>query len=177
MASFAQLTDEQRANLARVAHKMFHNPDVSREAKRLLMKADPTVKFPEIETEDLVEKKTESMQKKIDELQQQQIEANARTELARKHDLARARGLDPAEVEKNFMEKKIYDWDVAMQFTEMLHQSAAPTPDAINGGGNSTQMPTEADEKELWADPAKWASKQAHAAIDELNARRKQRAR
>jgi hypothetical protein len=165
-----------KINLARLAHKLYSNPETSRDAKRLSVKADPTLRFPELETEDMLEKSNAKLREKQEELEQQLIQQNAQRELDRKHQIARERGLDPAEVEKAVIDHKIYNWDSAMQFVEMLHQSAPATPDAINGGGNSTQMPTEQDEKELWANPAKWAEKQAHAAIDELNAARKRRA-
>jgi hypothetical protein len=142
--------------------------------KRLLKKMDPaTYNFPELATADLVEKSNEKNAKQIEKLEQEMIQQNARIELEKKHAQARDRGLDPAEVEKVVVEKKIYDWDAAMQFVEMLHQSAPASADAINDAGNSTRMPTAEDEKELWKNPAEWAAKQAHAEIDELTKRRR----
>jgi hypothetical protein len=175
MASLENLTPEQLKNLATASHRLLSSSEAE-SFKRLLKKMDPaTYNFPELATADLVEKSNEKNAKQIEKIEQEMIQQNARIELERKHAQARDRGLDPAEVEKVVVEKKIYDWDAAMQFVEMLHQSAPASADAINEGaaGSSTRMPTDDDLKELWKNPAEWAAKQAHAEIDELTKRRR----
>jgi hypothetical protein len=169
MASFEDLTDAQKATLAAVGYRLFHNPEVSSAAKRLLMKADPKVKFPEIETQDAVESSLEKRDKKIEELEQRLIQESAERNLAKRHDEARARGLDPADVEKAIIERGIGKWETAMEFVELTQRAAAPTPASLNTG-LSTVVPSE--DKEFQKDPAKWANDEAHRVIDELRGRR-----
>jgi hypothetical protein len=172
VATFEQLTDEQRAALARAAHSLFHNPEVSKDAKRLLMKANPAVKFPEIETQDAVEKSLEKRDEKIAGLEQQIMQSEARQRLEERRAAARARGLDPEEVEKAMTERSIGTYETAMDFVEMTHRAAPATAASVDVG-LSTQTPPN-DDKEFWQDPAGVSRKRAHEAIDELSARRRQ---
>jgi hypothetical protein len=173
MATFEQLTDEQRAALARVGHKLFHSPEVSKDAKRLLMKADPAVKFPEIETQDAVEKSLEKRDEKIQALENQIMQTEAQRRLDERRAEARAKGIDPEEVEKAMTERGIGKWETAMEFVELTHRSAPATASSIDNVGLSTVMPADT-EKEFWKDPAAWSRKEAHAVVDELQARRRQ---
>jgi hypothetical protein len=170
MASFEDLTDAQKATLAAVGYRLFHNPEVSSAAKRLLMKADPKVKFPEIETQDAVESSLEKRDKKIEELEQRLIQESAERNLEKRHEEARARGLDPADVEKAIVERGIGKWETAMEFVELTQRAAAPTPASLNGVGLSTTIPSE--DKEFQKDPAAWANRVAHDTIDELRGRK-----
>jgi hypothetical protein len=167
MADFEQLSDAQRLALGRAAHKLFQNPEVSREAKKLLMKADPTVKFPEIETDDRIDKELKTRDEKIAELTNRQIEAEASARRRALHDQARAKGLKPEDVEDAIVKKGIANWDTAMEYVELSQQAAPATPASYD---STMKMP---DTKELWKDPAKWAREQTHAAIDEIQKRRK----
>lgn len=174
MASFEQLTDEQRLNLARVGHRLLHNPEVSKDARRLLMKADPSVKFPDLEVEETMQSELAKRDKKIDEMSQSQMQeaAERRRESCRQQ--ARDRGLDPDEVEKAITERGIVKWETAMEHVEMKNRLATPTPDAGSGGdgGSSTRLPDGDDLKDFWNDPAAWANKQAHLAVDEIKQNR-----
>jgi hypothetical protein len=172
VATFEQLTEEQRAALARVGHKLFHNPEVSKDAKRLLMKADPQVKFPEIQTEDAMDEKLIKRDDKIKELEQSIMQNEARQRLEERRKDARERGIDPEEVEKAMTERGIGKWETAMEFVELTHRSAPATAASIDAG-NSTELPPDA-EKEFWKDPQGASRKMAHQAIDELAQRRRQ---
>ena len=169
MPSFEDMSDEQRANLGRAAFKLFHNAEVSPRAKRLLMEADPTIRFPEIDQEKVIGDQLSARDKKIEELEQRQIEQAAQARREKSHAEARARGLDPAAVEDAIVKRKIGDWDTAMEFVEMSNRMAAATPASFDRP-SSMNMP---DNKDLWKDPRKWAQQQAHAEIDNiLKARR-----
>jgi hypothetical protein len=172
VATFEQLTDEQRAALARAAHSLFHNPEVSRDAKRLLMKANPAVKFPEIETQDAVEESLKSRDKKIETLEQQIMQNEARQRLEERRAEARAKGIDPEEVEKAMTDRGIAKWETAMEFVELTHRSAPATAASVDMGLSTPTPPN--DDKEFWQDPAGVSRKRAHEAIDELQARRRQ---
>ncbi len=167
MADFEQLSEAHRLALGRAAYKLFQNPEVSREAKKLLMKADATVKFPEIETDDRIDKELKSRDEQIKELATKQIEMEARARRETLHTQAREKGLKPEDVEDAIVKKGIANWDTAMEYVELSQQAAPSTPADYD---SAMKMP---DTKELWKDPAKWARGETHKAIDELIKRRK----
>jgi len=171
MASLEDLTEEQRTNIikrASVLQKLLDNPEVSEDVKRAIMKTDKSVRFSEVLAKDEVQGALEGQKKKIEELQQQMIEQNARAALEARHREARDRGLDPADVEKAIVDRGIGKWETAMEFVELTQRAAAPTPASMNYG-NSTPLP---DEKEFYKDPEAWKNKTAHEVIDELRGRR-----
>lgn len=167
MATFEELTDAQRDALAKAGHKLFQNPEVSSEAKRLLMKADKNVRFPEIETSDQLGGELKKRDDKIDALTNELRQTEARRRLEEQRTAARGRGLDPAEVEKAITERGIGSWDTAMEFVELTHRAATPTPAAYDEPLDV--MPTG---KEFWNNPEKATREMAHKAVDELKARR-----
>jgi len=162
--TFEDMTEEQRANLGRAAYKLFHNPEVSARAKRLLTEADPTIRFPEIDQEKLIGEQLSARDKKIEELEQRQIEQAANARREKSHAEARARGLDPAAVEDAIVKRKIGDWDTAMEFVELSTRMAASTP-ASSDRSPSMDMP---DNKDLWKNPRQWANREAHDEIDKI---------
>lgn len=164
MPSFEELSEEQRASLGRAAHKLFHNNEVSARAKRLLMEADPSITFPEIVQEKVIGDQLAERDKKIDALEQRQIEQAATARREKSHADARARGLDPAAVEDAIVKRRIGDWDTAMEFVEMSTRLAASTPASFDARP-SMELP---NTKDLWENPAKFAREQAHAEIDNI---------
>lgn len=170
MPSFEELTDEQRLQLARAGYRLFHNPDVSQDAKRLLMKANPQVRFPDIEQEE-----RKSRDEKIAELEHKQLEGEMNRRLEEKRAVARDRGLDPSEVEALVIERgkqgRVIDWESAMELLEYQKQTAAATP-AGDDWKPGNRMP---GIKEMLqsSDPAKIAREIAHQTIDELRGRRR----
>lgn len=167
MATFEELTEAQKDALAKAGHKLFHNPEVSPDAKRLLMKADKSVRFPEIETSDQIGSELKKRDDKINELSQTLMQNEARRRLEEQRAAAIARGLDPAEVEKAITERGIGSWDTAMEFVELTHRAATPTPAAYDTPADV--LPTG---KEFWDNPQKATREMAHKAVDELKARR-----
>lgn len=171
MASFEDLTEEQRDNIvkrASVLQKLLSNPEVSESTKRAIMKVDPSVKFSEVLAKDEVSDSLKGQTKKIEELEQKLIEESARRNLEARHREAIDRGLDPADVEKAIVERGIGKWDTAMEFVELSQRMASPTPASMNSG-NSTQMP---DTQEFQKNPEKWANDTARDMIDEFRGRR-----
>jgi hypothetical protein len=169
MASFEELPEEQKLNLARAAHKLYSNPETSKKAKRLLMEADKSVRFPELEVEDQVNAQTEEQKKRIAELEAKMIQQSAEDNRAKKHQQARDAGLDPADVEKAIIDRGIGNWETAMEFVRLTQQAAAATPEATAGG--HFELPD--GKNDWWKDPTKAARKAAHEAIDELRGRRR----
>lgn len=168
MPSLEELTDEQRVNLARAANQVLSNPETSREFKRLWKKANPKVSFPELDVQDTVTAELAKRDTTIEELRAAQMQDAAERRRDKEHLRARERGLNPEDVEKAVVDRRIMDWDTAMRYVELEAQSAIPTPSADEPMNKEvTSM------KDLWNDPAKWAREQTHAAIDELAKRRR----
>lgn len=170
MATFEDATEEQKVALSKAGFKLFHSsdPEVREAARRALMKADTSVRFPEIETSDLVDGKMKESADQIKELQQQIMQTDARRMLEDQRAAARARGLDPAEVEKAITERGIANWDTAMEFVELTHRSAQPTPAAYDEPADVLPQG-----KDFWDNPQKASRTMAHQAVDELMQRRK----
>ncbi len=171
MPSFEELSpDEQRKVLVRNAamEKLLANPETSKKAKRLLREADPTMRFPELEVEDLVDERTAKQQEKVDALEAQMIQRSAESERAKKHQIAIDKGLDPKDVEAAIVDRKIGDWDTAMQFVQMTKQTAPVTPDSASG-----RFEIMDGKSDWWKDPTKTARTEAFKAIDELRGRRR----
>lgn len=170
MPSFEELTDEQRAALSRVGYQLIHNPEVSRDAKRLLMKANPKVKFPEIENEERTNAALKERDEKLQALEQKLLEKEMQDRVEAKRQQCRERGLDPAEVENLIVERgkqnRLIDFESAMELVEAQKQIAAATPSSQGPQRELSSI------KELWENPGKWAREQTHAAIDELKKRR-----
>jgi hypothetical protein len=178
MPKFEDLTDQQRTNLASASNQLLSNPETAREFKRLWMKANPQVRFPEIEQEQIVEKQFKSRDEKIEELSNKLLEQEADKRRQDKRQAAAARGLDPDAVENLIVERgksgRVIDYESAMELMELQQQAAAATPatqswqDPRNDAANKTI-------KEMLAsdNPGEIARRIAHETIDELRGRRR----
>lgn len=158
------LSEEQVTALAKAARKLLHSNDatVSKEAKRLLMKADPTIKFADVQAEDAIGTELTKRDEQITELRNKLIEQDALRNREACHARAREKGLDPAAVEKTVVDYKVMDWDKAMEITERLQTMAPSSPEPEQDRLN--RMP---DDKDLLANPDKWAREMAHKSITE----------
>ena len=100
-----------------------------------------------------------------EELRQEQRERDFRAETERQHAAIRARGYKVEDVQKFMTERGIVKFDTALEVMDMRNSLAAPTPEALAQHGDYS-MPE--DQKNIFANPAKWARQKAHAIIDEL---------
>lgn len=181
MPSFEDMSEEQRTNLARAGFKLFHNPEISKDAKRLLMKADKSVRFPEIEAEEQTVTQLKERDDKIAALEARQIEADLERRLEAKRKQAEDVGVDPDEVEKIIVDAgkagRVIDWESALELAQLRAQSAAATPSGDDFKvGN--EMPGIADM--INAGPegaARIARDLTHKAINDLRGRRQAGAR
>jgi hypothetical protein len=181
MPSFEELSEDQRANLARAGFKLFHNPEVSRDAKRLLTRADPKVRFPEIEAEESTNAQLRERDDRIAKLESQQIEADLERRLETKRRQAEDLGIDPMDVEKLIVERgkngRIIDWESALELIQLQQQSAAASP-STDDFKVGNEMPGIAEM--INAGPegaAKIARELTHKAITEMKGRRQVGAR
>lgn len=175
MASLEDLNDDQKAALMRAGYQLLHNPDVSKDAKRLLKKANPKLVFPELDAEDRINAELKTRDEKIAELEKAQLERDMQARIEEKRRMCRERGLDPADVEALIVERgkagRMIDWESAAELMELQKQSAPATP-----AGDTSPATPMMSEKDLWNDPAKWAREQSRAAIDEINRNKRRRA-
>lgn len=181
MASFEEMSEEAKLALGRFAHTLIHrNPEVAREARKLAKKANPELRFPEIETEERVNEQLAARDKKIEELEARQMQEEADRRREQKRAACVARGLDPDKVEALMIERgkqnRVIDYETAMEFLEMQGQLAAASPasDPMRPGNRVKSL---MEDKDLWTDPSGTAAKRTHEAIDELNAMRARQSR
>jgi hypothetical protein len=133
------------------------------------MKADKSVRFPELEQRDAVETELAKRDKRIEELQNTQMQAEAEQRLRERRQQAVDAGLDPAEVEKAVVEHGISKWETAMEYVRRGQQAAIPT--AANVHDHTLKLPG-TKEDGLWKDPTKFARDTAHQMIDQMRGRR-----
>jgi hypothetical protein len=169
VASFEELTDEQKLSLAKAGHALFGRPETSKKAKRLLMEADKSVRFPELEVEDAVNEGTKELREKVEQQEARLVQQAAEAARERKHKQAREAGLDPEDVEKAIVDRGIGNWETAMEFVRLSAQAAAPT----NASSEAGRFELPDGKNDWWKDPTKTARNAAHAAIDELRGRRR----
>lgn len=179
MPKLEELTPEQQQNLARAANQILGNPETSREFKKLWSKANPQVRFPEIEQEEQVASQFKSRDERIEELTQKLLQQEVERKREEKRQAAVARGLDPDAVENLIVERgkngRTIDYESAMELMELQTQAAAATPAAQQDWRQSMPQTTRDTIKEMLAsdNPGAIARQKAHETIDELRGRRR----
>lgn len=162
--SLENLSPQDRA-LYEAGRALFNHPELSKDAKRLLKKADPKVSFPELDLEDALAAEREARRADNEKRDNEQRERDIKHARERKHDDLKARGYDPIAVEKVMTDNKIMDYEAAVRFIDATTRMAAPTPASLT----PSSLP---DNKDLWKNPAQNARKVAHEAMNELIAKR-----
>lgn len=167
-----ELTPEEQAHQMSLGARMaraLKTPEMRKEALKFLKKADPTMQIPELELDNEIQKVRDDEKKERETLLarlEQQQNASDWEKLERQ---ATSRGFKAADVTAFMTEKKVGDWNAAMDFMDNERQLATPTPASM-----TSLFPEDKDErKELFANPKKFAQKRAYAAIDELNKQRR----
>lgn len=166
-AEYENLSLEDQQALGQTMHRLLSNPELRKTTLGLLKKADPSVALPEVELEERFAELSSAQEKKISDLENKLQQKELQAQRERQFAALRDRGLDPAEVEKTMVEKRIADYETAAKFLELERQSAPPTPASIT----PISLPTDA--KSILKNPRQWANAEAHAAITELQARRR----
>lgn len=181
MATAEELTPEQRAAV-QVNAILRKDPEVWRQAQRLLKKADPTLRIPEVELEQEITKVTAKQDEKIDGLVARNLELEAVNRRRDEADKSRAEGLDPAAVEKIVQEEKC-SFATARKFLKAQLESAVPTAGEVNNGnapGAHIDMRPEEDWRKIGQNRgalARHAAGIAHGMIDAFRGRGRAAAR
>jgi hypothetical protein len=164
---FDDLTPEQQAQAAKLFSFVNANPDVQKMVRKEAKKRNPIMQAPDLE----LEERLEATEKKLLEAQEKQAleQTNYIREQARKeaHAKIRSAGFEPEAIEKIMVDEDIANYDTAIKYATQAKQLAP----ASNPSEGRTPM-TLPDTDLLWKDHRKFASVQAHEAINELKAQR-----
>jgi hypothetical protein len=152
--SLEDLTSEQRAFLA-AGELLLKNPEVAMEAKRLIKKVKPDVRFQDLETHDSIEASTKKLrdeQEKIQEaLNKDRLERQFESQRAK----LRADGVDVEALEAFMKENELYSYEKAAKIFKQVNALAPPTPSSLM---QDMDLP---DAKAFWKDPVKAARSEA----------------
>mgnify|MGYP003703955817 CR=1 FL=1 len=168
MASLEDLTPEARDELALLARQLAENPKTRKDFLRLTKQAKPDLPIPELEIEEHTNKALEAAQKRVEALEAKLQERDARSELEKRRDNLRSKGLindekDLEEVEKVMLEKGITNHEAAADYWQWMKQSAAPTPSGYNPSAIN-----KFDLSKYWKNPTQGARNEAAQALADL---------
>lgn len=135
--SLENLSLEQRDELALLMKELSENPQTRKDALRLTKKLRPDLPVPELDIEDMTEKRVAHATDRVAELERKLAEKDAQADLQSRRDNLIKKGLidnesDIAEIEKVMLENKIADHETAAQYWQWMKQAAAPTPTGYN---------------------------------------------
>ena len=145
--------------------KLFTNPEISREAKRLLKKADPSARFADVEMEDELGKVRSENDAKTAALEEKLAKQQAEARLAETRRQLRENGTDVEALETWMKENEVWSYDKAAKIFAQINTPAAATPASMT----PMHLP---DNKGLWQDPKKWSNDEAYATMNDIMANR-----
>jgi hypothetical protein len=167
MAGLEDLTPEQRQalNLGKLTRQLLDNPETAETIQRLLPKADPKLRFPEIELKDSVAKVREDTNERVKVLEDQLKQEKAARYLEKLHGKVREANLElqpvVALMEKHGLAPTEENYDLAIKVLRQDAQLAEPSGADIK----PLEMP---NTKEMWDDPGKWARDEAAKVLKEI---------
>lgn len=161
--SLENLTAEERQALE-LGRILLSDPSASKDARRLVKKLKPELRFADLDLEDQLRAQQEANDKRWSDEQERQRKEKFERDRAAAHSRLRERNLDPTAVEKLMTDMGIASYDAAAEILESRAALAEPSPDNVT----PMSMP---DNKALWKDPVGWARKQAFEAINEVKGR------
>ena len=166
--SLEDLSMEARDELALLARQLAENPKTRKDFLRLTKQAKPDLPIPELEIEEHTNKALEAAQKRVEALEAKLQERDARSELEKRRDNLRSKGLinddkDLEEVEKVMLEKGITNHESGAEYWQWMKQAAAPTPTGYNPGAIN-----KFDLSKYWKNPVTGARDEAARALADL---------
>lgn len=162
--SLENLSPQERAYL-NAGKALLDNPDVARDAKRLLIKAAPGTKFADIELEDRISVREAELKKQADALEERLNKDSLERKIEGERQKIRDAGGDVAAVEAFMKENELYSYDKAWKIFQKVNVPADPTPSSL------IHEMKGADAKEIWKNPTEWARTEAKRALDEMRGR------
>ena len=166
--SLEDISLEQRDELALLMKELAENPATRKEALRLTKKVRPNLPIPELEIEEVAEKKFTAAEERVAQLEAKLKEKESLEDLQKRRDKLIKKGLahsdeDIEQIEKIMLEKKISDHETAAEYFDWMKQAAAPTPTGYN------PSPLKGfDLNAYWKNPVQGARNEAAKALQEL---------
>jgi hypothetical protein len=154
MSGLEDLTAEQRAYYA-AGELLLKNPEVALEAKRLIKKVKPDVRFQDLETQDSIDASTKKLREDQEKLAESINKDRLERQFAEQRAKLRADGVDVEALEAFMKENELYSYEKAAKIYAQINHVAAPTPHSLMEDMN---LP---DAKAFWQDPVKAARAEA----------------
>jgi hypothetical protein len=169
-------TEEQRNNMAATLDAMYANPATREIALRATKTVNPRANIPEIDLKDATAAELKPRDEKIESLENQLRERDARDNIERARASLREAGHtkdDVSAIEKLMTEKQIPSYETAAEYYKGQKQLATPTP-STGIRSQTMRLPQEPLEamKNGKNGMKNWARDQATAALDDLRAGR-----
>jgi hypothetical protein len=161
------LTSEQRAYLA-AGELLLKNPEVAMEAKRLIKKVKPDVRFQDLETHESIEASTKALRAEQEKISEQLTKDKLDRQFAEQRAKLRAEGVDVDALEAFMKENELYSYEKAAKIFKAVNALAPPTPSSLM---QDMDLP---DAKAFWNDPVKAARAEAEKYFQERGIVRRQ---
>jgi hypothetical protein len=162
------LTEDERAEieLGRLLKKVTNHPKTRRQAYQLLQQVKPELRFPDMELEDYKQQETQRRAK--EEMDRQHAAALASLEAGRAKLRERYSDEHVKEIEALMTKHGIADYEIGAKLW-----GTETGPDNYSQSNPQGQTYTMPSDKDLLADPRKWATDQAALVIDEFKRARR----
>lgn len=134
MAGIEDLTPEQLKHL-KFGEMVLNAKDkeIVKAGKRLAQKIDPTLKLPELDLEDKIEKEAKAREEWEEKWEEKRREERYNQRRAEEAEKSRAAGFDPEEIEKIVIDEKC-SFATALKLAGLQRESAVPGPAGFNSG-------------------------------------------
>jgi DNA-binding protein H-NS len=165
--SLENYSTEHIEELAALSQRLSQDPATRKEFLRLTKKVHPDLAVPEIDMEDVVNRRVQAAEQRTLELEQKLRQKEVREELARRRSSLKEKGLassdeDIAQIEKLMTEKGIANHETAADYWSHMKQAARPTP------GFPQPVMSRLDVKGYMKNPVAAARENAAQALNEL---------
>jgi hypothetical protein len=158
--------DRQKLNLGTLVATMIRDPNLSRDTKKLLKKADPTLSFPELDTEDQLEQIRKQSKEESESLRAELARRDAREALQEEATKITEAGLDPAVVRKYMAENGIINVDIVIELFQARQQLAEPSSEGMVGPLRDPNVSKD-EVAQMWkVGPSAWRQQKAAEIIN-----------
>jgi hypothetical protein len=164
--SLEELTAEQRAFLA-AGELLLKNPEVAMEAKRLIRKVKPDVRFQDLDTHEQIEASTRKLREEQEKLTEKINKDALERQFAETRAKLRADGVDVDALEAFMKENELYSYEKAAKIYAQVNKPATPTPSNLLNDMAKTDM------ADFWKDPVKAAKVAAEKYFEERGIQRR----
>jgi hypothetical protein len=168
--SLENMTEEQRDRLAAFANKLLSDPETSRASRRLLKAKDPNFSAPDIDLEDALAAANKKNAEEVAKLREELESEKLRTTQQETEAVIRKAGFEPDAIYKIIKEDRVGSIPAAIELARHRAQQKATESHGVDYTDQNMRFSDQF--KDIQKNPAAWARKEAHRAIDELKAQR-----